>query len=207
MDAESKRYGVLSSREKEVKVRKLMVSEFVSLDGVMEAPGGEEGYRHTGWTIEFHDPGQMEYKLDEVLEAGALLLGRVTYEGFAAAWPSYSDEAGFADKMNGMPKHVASTTLQALEWNNSTVIEGDVAEGVAALKREEDGDLLVAGSRTLVHTLIEHDLVDEYRLMIFPVVLGSGGRLFPERQEKLVLKLVGSKSFDSGVVVQTYHPA
>ena len=128
MDAESKRHGVLSSREKGIKVRKLIVSEFVSLDGVMEAPGGEEGYRPTGWTIEFHDPGQMEYKFDEVLEAGALLLGRVTYEGFAAAWPSYSDEAGFADKMNGLPKHVASTTLQALEWNNSTVIEGDVAE-------------------------------------------------------------------------------
>jgi len=128
----------------------------------MEDPGGEEGYKHTGWTIEFHDPGQMEYKLDEVLEADALLLGRVTYEGFAAAWPSYSDEASFADKMNSMPKHVASRTLKTLEWHNSTLIEGDVAEGVAALKREDGGDLLVAGSRTLVHTLIEHDLVDEY---------------------------------------------
>jgi len=142
-----------------------------------------------------------------VLAAEALLLGRVTYEGFAAAWPGRSDEAGFADKMNAMPKHVASSTLKDLDWNNSHLIEGDAAEGVAALKQADGGDLLVAGSRTLVHTLIEHDHVDEYRLMVFPVVLGSSRRLYPERQEKLVLKLVDTMSFDSGVVVQTYHPA
>jgi dihydrofolate reductase len=188
-------------------MRRVVVSEFVSLDGVMEAPGGEEGYAHTGWVMLFPDPGQEAYKLEEVLEAEALLLGRVTYEGFAAAWPSVKDEAGFGDKMNGMPKFVASTTLTELEWNNSTLLEGDVAEAVSKLKLEDGGDILVVGSRTLVHTLMAHDLVDEYRVMLFPVVLGSGGRLFPDTPAKTVLKLVDTTTFDSGVVVHTYHPA
>ena len=188
-------------------MRRVVVSEFVSLDGVMEAPGGEEGHPHTGWVMLFPDPGQLAYKLEEVLEAEALLLGRVTYEGFAAAWPSRKDEAGFADKMNGMPKFVASTTLTELEWNNSTLLEGDVAEAVSKLKLEDGGDILVAGSRTLVHTLMEHDLVDEYRIMLFPIVLGSGRRLFPDTPDKTVLKLVDTKTFDSGVVVHTYPPA
>jgi dihydrofolate reductase len=151
-------------------VRKLVVSEFVSLDGVMEAPGGEPGYPHSGWTFQFDDPGQGAFKLEEVLAADALLLGRVTYEGFAAAWPSVQDEAGFGDKMNSMPKYVVSTTLDAVEWNNSTLIKGNVAEGISKLKATDGGDILVAGSRLLVYTLMEHDLVDEYRLMIFPVV-------------------------------------
>jgi dihydrofolate reductase len=188
-------------------MRRVVVSEFVSLDGVMEAPGGEEGYAHTGWVMLFPDPGQEAYKLEEVLEAEALLLGRVTYEGFAEAWPSVKDEAGFGDKMNGMPKFVASTTLTELEWNNSTLLEGDVAEAVSKLKLEDGGDILVVGSRTLVHTLMAHDLVDEYRIMLFPVVLGSGGRLFPDTPDKTVLKLVDTTTFDSGVVVHTYHPA
>jgi dihydrofolate reductase len=129
----------------------------------------------------------------------------VTYEGFAAAWPQRSGE--FADKMNNMPKHVASTTLDELDWNNSELIQGDVAEGVARLKEQEGGAILVAGSRTLVHTLMEHGLVDEYRLMVFPVVLGSGRRLFPETPDKLPLKLAETQAFDSGVVVNTYQPA
>ena len=188
-------------------MRKLIVSEFVSADGVMEAPGGEEGYKHTGWVFDFgQDPGQVRYKLDETLEAEALLLGRVTYEGFAAAWPERSGE--FADKMNSMPKYVVSSTLDNLEWENSTLLEGDPAESVARLKEGDGGDILVAGSRTLVHTLYEHDLVDEYRLMVFPVILGSGRRLFPDdAADKSVLKLVDSQVFDSGVAVHTYHPA
>ena len=182
---------------------KLIVSEFVTLDGVMEAPGGEEGHPHSGWVFDFMSPEQEEFKLEEVMASEALLLGRVTYEGFAAAWPARGGE--FADKMNGMPKYVASTTLQDLGWNNSTLIQGDVAEEVAKLKQQDGGPLLVAGSRTLVHTLMEHELVDEYRLMIFPVVVGSGSRVFPETPDKTVLELADTRSFGSGVVVLTYH--
>jgi dihydrofolate reductase len=189
-------------------MRKLIVSEFVSLDGVMEAPGGEEGYRHTGWVLDFpQDPGQGEYKLNETLEADALLLGRVTYEGFAAAWPERGGP--FADKFNSMPKYVVSSTLtEPLEWENSTLISGDAAEGIAQLKESEGGDILLAGSRTLVHTLVEHDLVDEYRIMTFPVILGSGRRLFADDAlDKKLLRHVDSKVFDHGVAVHTYHPA
>ena len=179
------------------------MSEFVTLDGVMEAPGGEEGHPHTGWVFDFMGPEQEQFKLDEVLAAEALLLGRVTYEGFAAAWPARSGE--FADKMNGMPKFVASTTLQDLDWSNSALIQGDVAEEVAKLRQQEGGPILVAGSRTLVHTLMPHGLIDEYRLMTFPVVLGSGKRLFPETPDKTVLKLAATQAFSSGVVVHTYE--
>jgi len=189
-------------------MRELIVSEFVSVDGVMEAPGGEEGFRHTGWVLEHgHDEGGGQYKLDEVLEADALLLGRVTYEGFAAAWPERGGP--FAEKMNSMPKHVVSSTLEEpLEWENSTVLSGDVAESVARLKEGEGGPILVAGSRTLVQTLHEHGLIDEYRLMVFPVVLGSGRRLFADdAADKVKLELVDSRAFGNGVTVQTYHRA
>ena len=185
-------------------MRKLIVSEFVSLDGVMEAPGGEPGHPHTGWTIDYHDPDQMQYKLDEVLEAESLLIGRVTYESFAEAWPPREGE--FADKMNDMPKHVVSTTVTDPEWNNTTVIDGDVAGEVGKLKQGEGGPILVAGSRTLVHALMEHGLVDEYRLMIFPVAVGSGARVFPETPDKTSLKLTDTRAFPSGVVVNTYEP-
>jgi dihydrofolate reductase len=153
------------------------------------------------------DPEREQYKLDEVLAAEALLLGRVTYEGFAAAWPSRGGV--FADTMNGMPKHVVSSTLtEPLEWSNSTLLEGDVGEQVAALKQRDGGDILVAGSRTLVQMLAEYDLVDEYRLMVFPVVLGSGRRLFSDdAPDKTLLELADSRMFDSGVAVHTYHPA
>jgi dihydrofolate reductase len=184
-------------------VGKLVVSEFVTLDGVMEAPGGEEGHPHTGWVFDFMSPEQEKYKLNEVMEAEALLLGRVTYEGFAGAWPQRSGE--FADKMNNMPKHVVSTTLEEPDWNNTSVMR-DVKE-VAGLKQEGGGPLLLAGSRTLVHGLMEHRLVDEFRLMIFPVVLGSGARLFPETPDKTPLRLVDTVAFDSGVVVHSYEPS
>lgn len=182
---------------------KLVVTEFVSLDGVMEAPGGEPGFAHTGWVGDsMGQPQAQRFKLDEVLEADAHLLGRVTYESFAGAWPSREGE--FADKINQMPKYVVSTTLKELEWENCHLIDRDVPEQIAALKARSGGTLLVAGSRTLVHALMAHGLVDEFRLLIAPVVLGSGRRLFPETPDKLGLKLVGSHVYDEGTVVLTY---
>jgi dihydrofolate reductase len=185
-------------------MRKVIVSEFVTLDGVMEAPGGEPGHPHSGWVFDFMGDEQLQYKLDEVLEAESLLIGRVTYESFAGAWPERSGE--FADKMNAMPKHVVSTTLKDPEWHNTTVIGRDVVQEIAGLKQLDGGPILVEGSRTLVHTLMEHDLVDEYRIMIFPVLLGSGHRLFPETRTKRMLRLVDSRLFGSGVVVHTFEP-
>jgi dihydrofolate reductase len=184
-------------------VRKLIVSEFVTLDGVMEAPGGEPGHPHSGWVFDFVGPEQERFKTDETLESDALLLGRVTYDGFAEAWPPRSGR--LADKMNAMPKFVASTTLRDLAWNNSTLLEGDVAAEVAKLKEQEGGPILVVGSRTLVHSLMRDGLVDEYRLMVFPVVLGSGRRLFPETRDKTVLELADTRVFATGVVVHTYR--
>jgi dihydrofolate reductase len=187
---------------------KVVVSEFVSLDGVMEDPGGAEEFEHGGWVFQFDRGSEGDkFKLDEVMDADALLLGRVTYEGFAEAWPSRTDEAGFADKMNNMPKFVVSTTLDEAKWNNSTLIRGNVADEVSRLREQPGGNLLIAGSRQLVHTLIQHDLVDEYRLMVFPIVLGSGKRLFPEGTDTTTLRLLDSKSVGSGVLVLTYEPA
>jgi dihydrofolate reductase len=187
-------------------VGRIVATEFVSLDGVMEAPGGGEDYKYGGWTFEISrgEEGD-QFKLDEALSAEALLLGRVTYEGFAAAWPSRDGE--FADKFNSMPKYVVSSTLENPEWNNTTVLKGDVAEEVAKLKREQDGDIVVHGSARLVQTLIEHDLVDELRLMVFPVVLGSGKRLFGDTSDKKSLRLADSKMVGDGVAILVYEPA
>jgi dihydrofolate reductase len=186
-------------------MRKVIVSEFITLDGVIEGPGGEPGHPHSGWVFDFMTAEQMSYKLDEVLEAESLLIGRTTYQSFAEAWPQRTGE--FADKMNAMPKYVVSTTLQNAEWRNCTVINSDVVQQVMRLKREQGGPILVSGSRTLVHTLMEHALVDEYRLMVFPVVLGSGLRLFPDTQRKTELHLSHIQTFANGVLVQTYRPA
>ncbi len=183
----------------------LIVTEFVSLDGVMEAPGGEPGYPHSGWVFDFMGPEQQQFKLAETLAAGSQLLGRVTYEGFAGAWPEREGE--FADKMNSMPKYVVTSTLDELKWNNSTALKGDVATEVAKLKESEDDPILVAGSRTLVHSLIENGLVDELRLMVFPLILGSGIRVFPESPNKTTLQLSDTQTFPSGVLVNTYRPA
>jgi dihydrofolate reductase len=185
---------------------RIVVTEFVSLDGVMEDPGGSEDYRHGGWTFEI-DRGEEgnRFKLDETFEAEAQLLGRVTYEGFAEAWPSRDGE--FADKFNSMPKYVVSSTLREAEWNNSTVLGGDVAEEVAKLKREVDGVILVAGSAQLVRALLEHDLVDELRLMVFPVLLGEGKRLFGDVSEKKSLRLTDSRTVGDGVALLTYARA
>jgi dihydrofolate reductase len=160
---------------------RIVVSEFVSLDGVMEDPGGAEGTPQGGWAFKFErgDDGD-RYKLDELMDAEAMLLGRVTYEGFAKAWPSITDEVGFAARMNGMPKYVVSSTLQQADWENSTILSGDAVAEVTELRRKLDGNILVAGSTSLVHALHDAGLVDEYRLMIYPTVLGSGKRLFPD---------------------------
>jgi dihydrofolate reductase len=185
---------------------KLIVTEFVTLDGVMEAPGGEPSHPHSGWVFDSMGPEQERYKLNEALEAESHLLGRVTYESFASAWPER--EGPFADKINSMPKYVVSSTLaDPLEWNNSILILGDVAEEVGKLKEQDGGPILVAGSATLVHSLIESDLVDELRLMVFPVMIGGGKRPFPESQQKKPFKLTDTQTFASGVAVYTYEPA
>jgi dihydrofolate reductase len=188
-------------------VGKVVVSEFVSLDGVMEDPGGSEDFEHGGWSFEFSRGEEGDkFKLDETLEADALLLGRVTFEGFAEAWPSRGGE--FADKFNEMPKYVVSSTLEDPEWNNSTVLKGDVGEEVSKLKQGQEGDIVVHGSAQLVQALVEHDLVDELRLMVFPVVLGSGKRLFGDTSDKKPLRLVDSKQVGpDGVFILTYEPA
>jgi dihydrofolate reductase len=184
----------------------IAVTEFISLDGVIEAPGGGEGYKHDGWTFEF-DRGEDgdQFKLDEVLEADAQLLGRRTYEGFAAAWPSYTDQVGFADKMNSMPKYVVSKTLQTADWNNSTILSGDLVDEVTKLKSDVDGVILVAGSAQLVQGLLEHDLVDELRLMVFPIVLGTGKRLWGETTDQKRFKVVDAKTVGEGIAILTFR--
>jgi dihydrofolate reductase len=185
---------------------RIVVTEFVSLDGVVEGPGGGEDFKHVGWSFEIErgEEGN-QFKLDETMSAEALLLGRVTYEGFAAAWPSRDGE--FADKFNSMPKYVVSSTLENPEWNNTRVLAGDVAEEVRKLRGELDGDIVVHGSPRLVQTLIDRDLVDELRLMVYPVVLGTGKRLFDETSDKKPLRLVSSKIVGDGVAILVYEPA
>jgi dihydrofolate reductase len=172
-------------------VGRIVVTEFISLDGVMEAPGGGEDFKHGGWTFEIErgDEGD-KFKLDETLSSEALLLGRKTYEGFAAAWPSVTDEVGFADKFNSMPKYIVSSTLEGPEWNNSTVLKGDAVEEVTKLREQLDGDIVVHGSAQLVHTLVEHDLVDEFRVT----------------SDKKPLRLLDSKVVGDGVAILTYEP-
>jgi dihydrofolate reductase len=185
---------------------RIVVTEFISLDGVIEDPGGSEDFKYGGWSFEF-DRGEEgdKFKLDEALDADALLLGRKTYEGFAAAWPSREGE--FADKFNNMPKYVVSSTLKDPDWTNSTVIDGDLAEEVSKLREEVDGDVVVHGSAQLVQALVDRGLVDELRLMVFPVVLGAGKRLFGETSDKRPLRLAGSKIVGDGVAILTYEPA
>jgi dihydrofolate reductase len=189
-----------------VAVGRIVVTEFVSLDGVMEDPGGSENFAQGGWSFKISRGEEGDkFKLDETFASEALLLGRVTYEGFAEAWPSREGE--FADKFNSMPKYVVSSTLDQPEWNNSTVLKGDVVEEVGKLRQEQDGDIVVHGSARLVQTLLEHDLVDELRLMVYPVVLGSGKRLFGDTRDGKPLRLVDSKVVGDGVAILIYEPA
>ena len=183
---------------------RIVVTEFVSLDGVMEAPGGGEDYEHQGWTFEVDRGAEGDkFKLDEAFASEALLLGRTTYEGFAAAWPSMEGE--FADKFNGMPKYVVSSTLENPTWHNTTVLSGDLAEEISDLKQRVEGVILVAGSATLVQALLAHGLV-ELRLMVFPVVLGTGKRLFGAVPDKQRLALRESRTVGNGVAILIYEP-
>ncbi len=184
---------------------KVVVTEFITVDGVIEDPGGAEGFERGGWAFQFErgDEGD-KFKLDETMGSEALLLGRKTYAGFAEAWPSREGE--FADKFNNMPKYVVSTTLGEPEWTNSTVIDGsDLPGAIEKIKADHDGDVVVHGSAQLVRGLLERDLVDELRLMVFPVVLGTGKRLFGETSDKKRLQLVDSKVVGDGVVILTYR--
>ena len=178
-------------------MRKIIVSTYVSLDGVIEAP--------EKWSLKFWNDEHTKYAQDQLFASDALLMGRKVYEGFAASWPSRRNE--FADRMNSLPKYVVSTTLDEVEWNNSRLIKGNIAEEVSRLKQQPGQDILIAGSADLVHTLMQHDLIDEYRLMVHPVVVGSGKRLFRDGSDTKALRLVDTKTFGSGVVLLTYQPA
>jgi len=185
---------------------RIVVTEFISLDGVVEDPGGSEDFKYGGWSFEFNrgDEGD-RFKRDETMASDALLLGRVTYQGFADSWPQRDGE--FADKFNNMPKYVVSSTLKDPEWTNTTVIEDDLAEEVAKLRDSHDGDVIVHGSVQLAQALIDKDLVDALHLMVFPVILGAGKRLFGETGDKKTLKLTDSKTVGDGVSILVYGRA
>jgi dihydrofolate reductase len=182
----------------------LIVTELVSLDGVMEAPGGEPGYAHTGWVGNYFSDELGQYKLEEQLASDLLLLGRVTYESFYGAWPLR--DGPMAEKINTMDKLVVSNTLASSDWAGTTVIGGDVEATIAGIKQSEGGSILVAGSRTLAQSLLLAGLVDELRLQVMPVILGSGRRLYPERPEAMPLALIESLPLPDGVLAQTYRP-
>jgi dihydrofolate reductase len=179
-------------------VRKIVVTEYLTLDGVFEEPGH--------WSFEFFNDEAMQYKRDELFSSDVQLLGRVTYEGFAKAWPTMPDTGDFGERMNSMPKYVVSTTLTIAEWQNSTIISKQVVEEIHKLKEQSGQNILVAGSGKLVHTLMQQHLVDEFRCMLFPMVLGSGKRLFPEGTEMCKFKLLETKAFKTGIVVLHYQP-
>jgi dihydrofolate reductase len=189
---------------------KVVVTEFITLDGVIESPGGGEGFAHDGWSFKFNRGEEADkFKYDELMAADAQLLGRVTYQGFARAWPSMGGNE-FGDRMNNMPKYVVSNTLSDADatWTNSAVIRGDAASQIARLKEQVARDIVIAGSAKLVQFLADHDLVDEYRLMVFPVVLGTGKRLFADLAAPSTMRLVDSKAVGpDGVIILTYQPA
>jgi dihydrofolate reductase len=189
---------------------KIVVTEFISLDGIVEDPGGAEGFEHGGWTFAIDRGAEGDkFKLDELFEAEVQLFGRRTYESFAAAWPSREDEprlAAFAKRINSMPKYVYSTTMQDAGWENTTILTGGFAEAIGTLKDDVDGVILVPGSATLVQGLLDSDLVDELRLMVFPVILGSGKRLFGTSDKKL-LELKEARTVGAGVQILSYERA
>ena len=185
-------------------MRRLMVSEFITLDGVVEAPGGEPGHPNTGWVFPYHGPALEEYKLDEINAASSMLLGRVTYEGFADAWPTRTGP--IADRLNSMPKYVASTSLAApLQWSNSTLLAGDLVAAINELKQGDGGPILVHGSATLARSLLAAGLVDDVRLMVFPVMVGGGQTMFPGDFLKSTFTLAKSEDVLPNVVALTYE--
>jgi dihydrofolate reductase len=185
---------------------RIVVTEFISVDGVIEDPGGSEDFKHSGWSFEINrgDEGD-QFKYEETMGSEAMLLGRVTYEGFAEAWPPRTGD--FADKFNDMPKYVVSSTLSDPDWTNTTVVNGDLDEAVTDIKGRHDGDIVVHGSARLARELLERDLVDELHLMVFPVVLGTGKRLFGDTTDKKLLKLSDSKVVGDGVAIMVYSRA
>ena len=186
-------------------MRKIIVTEFITLDGVIEAPGGDEtGHPHEGWQINFRSPEAQQYKVDELSSVDGLLLGKTTYEAFAAYWPGQTG-AEFANPINRMPKYVVSRSLQKVEWNNSHILR-DVAKDVAALKNSDGGNVLVYGSATLVRALLHHDLVDELRLMVYPLSIGGGLRIFDENRELKKFGLKHSRVTDNGILILEYQP-
>jgi dihydrofolate reductase len=187
-------------------VGRLVVTEFISLDGVIQAPGDPNEFERGGWAQGGGQAGN-QFKFEELMASDAQLLGRVTYEGFARAWPRIEGTGEFGDKMNSMPKFVASSTLQDPDWTNTTVLDGDLEDAVSALKESYAGDILIAGSAQLVQSLLELDLVDEMRLMVFPVVLGKGTRLFGETSVRKPLELVDSRPMENSVFLLTYRPS
>jgi dihydrofolate reductase len=194
------------NQNKETVMGRIVVTEFISLDGVIEDPGGSEGFEHGGWTFRFDAGPELEtFKFEELQASDAQLLGRVTYDHFAEAWPTMEGTGEFGEKMNSMPKYVVSTTLENPAWNNTTVIRGDVAGEVRKLKERYEGDILVAGSSRLVQSLIEQDLVDELRLMVYPILLGTGKRLFGDTSDAKRLQLAGTTPLGDGVTILTYR--
>jgi dihydrofolate reductase len=187
---------------------KIVVTEFMTLDGVIQDPGGSDGTRYGGWSFRYPTPDGQQFKFNELLNGDAQLLGRVTYEGFAAAWPGMEEQTGeFGRMMNEMPKYVVSTTLGNASWTNTTIIPGDVVNEVNNLKQKYRKDILVSGSATLVGTLRQHDLIDEYHLMVHPIVLGTGKRLFPDGTPPGDLVLVESSLAGPDVLLLVYRPA
>jgi dihydrofolate reductase len=184
---------------------RLVVTEFISLDGVIEGPGPDDPYKNAGWSMPYWSDEIGKFKLEELFGSDAFLLGRITYQGFAAAWPSRTDKAGFADRMNKLPKYVASTSLKEADWNNSTILNDRLFESVSRLKQQPGRDILIAGSGKLAQSQMQAGLIDEYRLLVYPIVLGSGKRLF-EGGDRIGLRLVETKEYTSGVVLLRYIP-
>ncbi len=186
-------------------MRRIIVSEFITLDGIMEGPGDVDSFEFAGWTTAYGNEKILKYKYDELVRGGSLLLGKNTYLGFASIWPTVTTAGKFGERMNAIQKLVVSNTLQDARWNNSSIVRGNILEGIKALKEQDGKDILVFGSALLVQALAEHQLIDEYRLLTYPVVLGAGKRLFKEKFG-MKLKLIEAKTFDTGVVLLRYIP-
>jgi dihydrofolate reductase len=196
-----------ANRQGALTMSKVVVSEFITVDGVIDSPGGEPEFERSGWAFQFErGPNGDKFKFEELMAAGALLLGRITYEAFAKAWPTMEGTGAFGEKMNSMPKYVASTTLKQADWSPSTIIGADLAKEVAELKNQIEGDILINGSGRLVRSLMEHDLIDEYRLQVFPIVVGAGKRLFGDSSKSFDLRLVDT-AMAGDTLILTYHPA